>query len=141
MMKQTKLTSFTKEKYEGRATIDRLLTHPRTKQYRFDPTTKSFTDGKRRWGGSLKRLCRKFYPNYEESDKKRCGGSSKELGKKVHRHLQHQVNCSKESCSCDKKTRGFNKRAKALLKTLEEQVQISPKFVPTVFFAKKTGGH
>lgn len=126
-MKQTKLTTFVSNKFDGKATISRLLAHPRMKQYRFDSTSKTFTDDKQvKWGGSLKRLARKFYPNYDDSDnnKKRKSGSSKELGKKIHRHMQHRVNCRKGACTCDIKTRGFNKRAKAMIKMLDEQEDI-----------------
>ena len=129
-MSQLKLTGFLvpKQLPTKCSSLETLMSHPRNKDYTFDPTTKTFVNRrtKTRWGGSLKRLCRKFYPGYVAPERAFNGSSSKELGKKIHRHVQHQVNCKNtpQRCSCDVKTCRLNARARALLTMLDKQEDI-----------------
>lgn len=123
-MSQLKLTGFLVRKQSS--SLETLLSHPRNKDYAFDQVSKTFVHVKKktRWGGSLKRLCRKFYPDYQAPERAFNGSSSKELGKKIHRHVQHRVNCKDKPCSCDVKTHRLNKRAAALLTMLDKQEDI-----------------
>lgn len=93
-----------------------------------DPTSFAFiwrrAEGpERRYGGVLRYLQNRLYPDYKPPQKRRHERSSRALGERVHRHLAHVVNCAVDGeCTCEVKrsvtSQIINKHTRALLTKL-----------------------